>query len=107
VHLITKQALQVYFKHMKPDGIVAFHVSNRFLQLGPVVAALARDAGAYAVNVYEKAEDDKTQSDWVLVARNAAVLEHPEIKAVSSPVDEEPTWRLWTDDYNNLVQVLK
>ena len=107
VHLITKEALQVYLKHMKPDGIVAFHVSNRFLNLGPVVANIAKSLGAHAVNVYEKGEEDKTQSDWVLVSRDPKALEAPQIKAVSDPVEEKPEWRLWTDDYNNLVQVLK
>ena len=107
VHLITKEALEVYLKHMKPEGIVAFHVSNRFLNLGPVVANIAKSLGAHAVNVYEKGEEDKTQSDWVLVSRDPKALAAPEIKAVSDPVEEKPDWRLWTDDYNNLVQVLK
>ncbi len=107
VHLITSEALGVYLKHMKPDGIVAFHVSNRFLDLGPVVGRIAKANGAFAVNVYEKGEEDKTQSDWVLVSRNPKALEAPAIKAVSEAVAEQPGWRLWTDDYNNLVQVLK
>jgi hypothetical protein len=107
VHLITKEALAVYFRHMKPGGIVAFHVSNRFLNLGPVVGQLARVSGAYAVNVYEKGEEDKTQSDWVLVSRDPKALEDKVIKDVSEPVEEQPAWRLWTDDYNNLVQILK
>jgi SAM-dependent methyltransferase len=107
VHLITKEAMDVYLKHMKPDGIVAFHVSNRFLNLAPVVLQIAKAAGAFAVNVYEKGEEDKTQSDWVLVSRNPKALEAPAIKEVSEPVEEQPSWRLWTDDYNNLVQVLK
>ncbi|CAN0133028.1 unnamed protein product, partial [Phaeothamnion confervicola] len=107
VHLITKEALAVYLKHMKPDGIIAFHVSNRFLNLGPVVGRLAKEAGVFAVNVYEKGEEDKTQSDWVLVSRDPKALEAKVIKDVSEPVDERPTWRLWTDDYNNLVQILK
>ena len=107
VHLITKEALGVYFRHMKPGGIVAFHVSNRFLRLGPVVARLAQEYGAHAVNVYEKGEEDKTQSDWVLVSREKNALEDEHIKAVSEPVEEQQSWRLWTDDYNNLIQVLK
>ena len=107
VHLITKEALDVYLRHMKPDGIVAFHVSNRFLNLGPVVARIAKAAGVVAVNVYEKGEEDKTQSDWVLVSRDPKALDAPLIKEVSEPVEEQPSWRLWTDDYNNLVQVLK
>ncbi len=107
VHLITKEALGVYLRHVKPDGIVAFHVSNRFLNLGPVVGQIAKASGAFAVNVYEKGEEDKTQSDWVLVSREPKALEVRLIKDASEPVEEQPGWRLWTDDYNNLVQVLK
>ena len=107
VHLITKEALAVYFRHMKPEGIVAFHVSNRFLNLGPVVGQIARVSGAFAVSIYEKGEGDKTQSDWVLVSRDPKALEDKVIKDVSEPVEEKPQWRLWTDDYNNLVQILK
>ena len=107
VHLITKEALGVYLRHVKPDGIVAFHVSNRFLNLGPVVGQIAKASGAFAVNVYEKGAEDKTQSDWVLVSREPKALEVRLIKDASEPVEEQPGWRLWTDDYNNLVQVLK
>ena len=107
VHLITREALAVYLRHMKPGGIIAFHVSNRFLNLGPVVGQLARVSGAHAVNVYEKGEEDRTQSDWVLVSLDRKALEDKVIKDVSEPVEERPLWRLWTDDYNNLVQILK
>ena len=51
VHLITREALGVYLQHVKPDGIVAFHVSNRFLDLIPVVARLAQEHGAHVVLV--------------------------------------------------------
>lgn len=107
VHLITKEALDVYLRHMKPGGIVAFHVSNRFLNLGPVVGQIAKACGVFAVNVYEKGDEDKTQSDWVLVSRDQRALEDKVIKEASDPVEVQPLWRLWTDDYNNLVQVLK
>ena len=64
VHLITREALGVYLRHMKPDGIVAFHVSNRFLNLVPVVARLASEHGAHAVLVDEESEEDRTTSTW-------------------------------------------
>ncbi len=107
VHLITKEAMSVYFRHMKPGGIVAFHISNRFLNLGPVVAQLAKVSGAHAVSVFETGDEDKTKSDWVLVSRDPKAFEDKVIKDVSEPVEERPDWRLWTDDYNNLVQILK
>ncbi|MCX7960480.1 MAG: fused MFS/spermidine synthase [Burkholderiales bacterium] len=110
VHLVTREALALYLRHVKPDGIVAFHVSNRFLDLVPVVAAIARANGAHAVLVSDSADDDpdKTQTDWVLVSRDANALAAPAIAAAGA-VAAEPRadWRPWTDDYSNLVQILK
>mgnify|MGYP003342579223 CR=1 FL=1 len=62
VHLITREALQVYLRHMKADGIVAFHVSNRFLDLIPVVARSTKELGAHAVLVSDDPEDDDANS---------------------------------------------
>src|SRR4030095_13144307 len=58
VHLITREALGVYLRHLKPDGIVVFHVSNRFLDLAPVVAGLAKDLGAHAVKILDRPDED-------------------------------------------------
>ena len=111
VHLITKEALAVYLRHMKPDGIVAFHVSNRFLNLVPVVARIAKENGAHAMLVSDSGKDgdeDHTTTDWVLVSRDPGALAAPEIEEVSPEAPEErPDWRAWTDDYSNLVQILK
>jgi SAM-dependent methyltransferase len=110
VHLITREALAAYLRHMKPGGIVAFHVSNRFLELAPVVARLAREHGAQAVLVEDDAADDdsRSTSDWVLVSRDPEALAHEEIVARGAkPAEDRPEWRTWTDDYSNLVQILK
>jgi SAM-dependent methyltransferase len=111
VHLITREALAVYMRHMKPGGIVAFHVSNRFLELPPVVARLAKEHGLAVTLVSDEGkdgDDDHTKTDWVLIAREAKTLEAPQIKAASPVTPEErPHWRTWTDDYSNLIQILK
>lgn len=114
VHLITRQALDAYLRHLKPDGIIAFHVTNRFLDLVPVVARLAREAGAYSVEVRDhglEGDDDgilRAASDWVLVSRDVAALEHPEIgERGAAPAEDRVQWRTWTDDYSNLIQILK
>ncbi|HEY8067950.1 MAG TPA: fused MFS/spermidine synthase [Burkholderiales bacterium] len=112
VHLITREALAVYLRHMKPDGIVAFHVSNRYLNLVPVVARIAREDGAHAVLVSDSGKDDDnddhTTTDWVLVSRDPKALAAAEIeKASPEAAEERPKWRTWTDDYSNLVQILK
>jgi len=111
VHLITREALGVYLKHVREDGIVAFHVSNRFLDLIPVVARLAREHGASAVLVRDDPDDDDTsgrsRSDWVLVSRDPAALERETIAEAATEAEDRPEWRTWTDDYSNLVQILK
>jgi len=112
VHLITREALGVYLKHVKPDGIVAFHVSNRFLDLIPVVARLAKEHGAHVVLVRddpdEEADSRRSRTDWVLVSRDPAALKRPQIvdRNAEEPEDR-PEWRTWTDDYSNLIQILK
>jgi SAM-dependent methyltransferase len=112
VHLITKEALGVYLKHVRADGIVAFHVSNRFLDLIPVVARLAREHGAHAVLVSDDPDDEdeslRSRSDWVLVSRDPAALAREAIaEAGAKPAEDRPGWRTWTDDYSNLIQILK
>jgi SAM-dependent methyltransferase len=108
VHLITSEALGVYLRHMKPDGVIAFHVTNRYLDLVPVVAALARAHGMRAVWIPDPGTDVlASKSDWVLVSSNSALLSNPRVAEAATPIHERPDWRLWTDDFNNLFQVLR
>jgi len=111
VHLITKEALGVYLRHMKPDGVIAFHVSNRFLDLPPVVGRIANENGLVAMLVSDEGKDDDedhTKTDWVLLARDPKVLQAKAIlEAGPVPPEDKPGWRTWTDDYSNLVQILK
>lgn len=108
VHLITREAMLVYLKHMKPDGVIALHVTNRYLDLVPVVEGIAHDLGLASLWI----DDDGTgalasSSSWVLVARDPARLKDPRLVAASTPIKPRRDWRVWTDDFNNLVQVLK
>ena len=112
VHLITREALGVYLKHVKPDGVVAFHVSNRFLDLIPVVARLAREHAAHAVLVRDDPDEEenprRSRSDWVLVSRDAASLKREAIvERGAEEAEDRPGLRTWTDDYSNLIQILK
>jgi SAM-dependent methyltransferase len=108
VHLITAEALAIYRKHMKPGGVIAFHVTNRFLDLVPVVKALADHEGLNAVWVRDESEGAlASRSDWVLLSDDDTVLDAPRVVEASTEFVERPDWRLWTDDFNNLVQVLK
>ena len=112
VHLITREALGTYLGHVKRDGIVAFHVSNRFLDLIPVVARLAKEYGAAAMLVTDDPEDEdsdgRSRSDWVLVSRDPRVFDNDAIvDAGAAALPDRPQWRTWTDDYSNLIQILK
>jgi hypothetical protein len=112
VHLITREALGVYLKHVKPDGIIAFHVSNRFLDLIPVVARLAHEHGVHAVLVRDDPDEEedprRSRSDWVLVSRDPKALERATIvERGAVEAEDKPEWRTWTDDYSNLIQILK
>jgi SAM-dependent methyltransferase len=108
VHLLTAEALAIYRKHMKPGGIIAFHVTNRFLNLVPVVERLAEAQGMHAVLVIDDGEAPLgSLSDWVLLSDSKAALEVPQISEVAKPIEPNADLKLWTDDFNNIVQVLK
>ena len=108
VHLITAEALAVYRRHMKPGGIIAFHVTNRYLDLAPVVQKLAVAAGLQVVQVDDDGDDAlASRSDWVLLSDSAQALAKEPIGEAAEAVTPRPEWRLWTDDFNNIVQVLK
>jgi hypothetical protein len=108
VHLLTYEALTVYRRHMKPGGIIAFHVTNRYLDLIPVVERLAAAQRLHAVLIADEGEGALgSRSDWVLVSDSAASLAVPQIAAAAKPIEERPGLPVWTDDFNNIVQVLK
>jgi len=108
VHLITSEALSVYERNIEPDGVIAFHVTNRFLDLVPVVRALADAHGMEAVWIKDDTSDSlASRSDWVLVSRNRALLARPRIAEAAREIDPRPDVGVWTDDFNNLFQVLR
>jgi SAM-dependent methyltransferase/MFS family permease len=107
VHLITLEALKIYERHMKPDGVIAFHVSNRFLDLKPVVQKIADVQGLRVAWIRDSYEDGSTSSDWILLSKSHSFLLKPEIVESTFIIPPEPGWRIWTDDFNNIVQVLK
>jgi SAM-dependent methyltransferase len=71
VHLITREAMGVYLRHLKPGGVLAIHITNRFLRLGPVVKRLADDQSLHAILIDDDAKgSDLATTDWVLLSRN-------------------------------------
>jgi len=113
VHLITREAVALYLRKLSPRGVLALHISNQYLDLEPVVARLAADAGVVALVPgprFELQLDEPLaamESKWIALTRNAADLQ--------PMVDEEgwiaasvpPRTPLWTDDFSNIVGALK
>jgi len=108
IHLITREALAVYLRHLKPGGVIAFHVTNRFLHLAPVVKRIAVEHDLQVALIADDAEDsDLARTDWVLVTREKALIERPEIAKFTSEIENIPGLRVWTDDFNNLFRIFK
>ena len=109
VHLLTKEAFAVYQRHLKSNGILAIHISNQFLDLAPVVRQLGDCYGLPAVRIHTPADPDELLSaaDWVLLTRDSRFIGLPEVRAAEVPIAPRPDLRIWTDDYNNLFQVMK
>ena len=112
VHLLTRQAMAIYTSKLAPHGLLAVHISNLYLDLQPIIAALARDAGyvAYSRDDLDLTESDrlwgKSASQWVVVARAA-----DDLKMLA----QNPRWHrltglpqfLWTDDFSNILRVFR
>jgi hypothetical protein len=106
VHLLTREAFQIYRRHLAPGGLLALHISNMFLDLRPVVAALASDAGWSSLAVSDQGDERVAQSpsQWVVagpVDNIARVFGPPP----SAPVRQ--TTHVWTDGYSTLLGALK
>ncbi len=111
IHLLTREALELYFRKLKPNGIVAMHVSNRNLELASVVAGIA-EANNAIVRVYDGGdiEEDVDEHRWIptiaAVARKEAdfgVLAKSELWPIR---ERDPRQRIWTDDYSNIIGAL-
>ncbi len=108
VHLITVEAMRIYLRHMHPDGIIAFHLTNRFLSLPPVVQRLAAELGLSSLLIRDEASNsDLRATDWMLVAKNPAVLQRSPLRDVATPARPIAGLSAWSDDFNNLFEVLK
>jgi hypothetical protein len=109
-HLLTVEAVQLYLRHLRDtNSVIAVHISNRYLDLDPVVRGLADALGLAVIRVDDTQNDAQVYaSDWMLLARDesafALILKLAD--PTEPPVQDGP-WPLWTDAYSNLVQVLK
>ena len=105
VHLLTREAFGLYRTHLKEGGVLAVHISNRHLDLGPVVAGLAAHYGMKTVEIYRPAP---SISRWMLVTENEAFLRNEAVQEAAE--DGRTTFkpiRMWTDQYSNLFEILE
>jgi hypothetical protein len=109
VHLLTREAFALYFRHLKAGGVLALHTSNSYLDLAPLVVKLAVEAGYPALCVQNRDQDDRliSSAEWILITRDEALLQDPALLASAVPVALPPSLRAWTDDFNSLFSVLK
>jgi spermidine synthase len=109
VHLLTREALELYVSKLRPGGLIAFHVTNRHLELAPVVARAARALGLAAVERDDRAEEargTRSPSHWVVIARSPHLLE-PLLERSGWRIPKVSAGRVWTDDYSNVLSVVK
>jgi hypothetical protein len=109
VHLLTAECVQLYLRHLARQGIIAIHISNKHLYLEPVVRALAANAGLSTVGVQATGQDPfDYDSDWMLLARDPAVLQRDPIRsAITPPASSLRPMPVWTDDYSDLIRILR
>jgi MFS family permease len=113
MHLVTREAMALYVKHLKPDGVIVFQATNRYIDLLPVVKRLAAEFGFEAVNVSDSpdAEDGPeywySSTDQVIVTRNRKLLEWGRIAEAAEQIEERGDLPVFTDAHHNLLRILK
>ncbi len=106
VHLLTKEAFAIYDRHMKPDGIIAVHITNSYLVLAPVIEKIAAATGFKTTRTATEADGDHDSTDYILVTRNEAFLKATPSELLGSEIELKHDDRLWTDRYHNLLRIL-
>jgi spermidine synthase len=112
VHLLTREAVQVYLRKLRPGGLIAFHISNRYLDLEPVIDGVARSLGlgglaeSYLVT-REAARRGLSSSIWAVVARKPSDLERLAGDHRWKPLRRDPGARVWTDEFSNILSVVR
>ena len=108
IHLLTREAFAQYFRHLKPDGVLAVHITNRFLDLRPVVKTAA-DHFTKDVRLVDSdgiPEKLVLPSRWALVSSDAAFFKHPSLGNATT-IDAQSNFRPWKDDYSSIFSVMK
>lgn len=107
VHLITREAFELYYKHMKPSGIIAIHISNKYLDLEPVLARIAEVMHKPAYTMDSEDNGDCFGTTYVLFASDPEIFRGPEFAGRGRRARVKARVAMWTDDYSNLFHILK
>jgi len=109
IHLLTREAVSLYLEHLKPGGVLAFHLTNRYLDLPPIVKQLVDEIGYKSVLVSSRASEKDAiyASLWLLATRDEGILNDSSIQAEVVPIRSRAGHRPWTDESNNLFEALK
>ncbi len=109
VHLITREAMAMYLRKLTDDGIVALHISNRYLGLEPVLGNLAKDLSLVGLKQFDDEGDKqfpgKSSSDWVLLARRKEAFGSLADDKRWTPLKQDLRVGVWTDDFSNVLSV--
>ncbi len=109
VHLLTEQAFALYFRHLKKNGILAVHVTNTYLDLAPILQLAAASAGKEALLVASPGDKEKHffSTVWVLATGCREFIDKALSEGWARRIEPRPGVRPWTDDYSNLLAILK
>ena len=110
VHLITREALKTYFRHLKPDGMLAINISNNYLNLEPVMERAANAFGKVAlVYPFVPADDDDFcfGCSWTLIMSQPTLDAHRQLLQGARLLKQERPFRVWTDEFSNMFSILK
>ena len=110
VHLLTREAMEIYQRHLKPDGVIAIHISNRFFDLRATVNRLAEEIGLRSEIIESKSNEQlgTYHAHWMLLSRNAKFWSKPDVQsAVAQSLNDRRQVPLWTDQFSNLISILK
>ena len=115
MHLLTREAMAAYVKHLAPDGVIVFQATNRFVGIAPVVERLAAAFGMTAVMVSDEPENSYklgadywlSSTDQIIVTKSRKILDAEPIRSAADILPLNPKFPLWTDDFYNLLGILK
>ncbi|MGE5337959.1 MAG: spermidine synthase [Gemmatimonadota bacterium] len=113
MHLLTREAMALYARHLAPNGVIVFQATNRYIDMMPVVKRLASELGMEAVLISDSPQSQDgadywlSSTDQILVTRDAKLLAHPRIAEAATPIRDRPELPTFTDAHTNLVRILK